>query len=126
MFSGASQAGVALIMVPAGGNFNTTIANSNREAGGVHRYAREHSRLTTLLGVEHYRWIQVGTMRRYFQRDEKTVDQSQMGKKTSSRKNTPVLATSGWMCVMSWWTDMAVFGEAEDLDVGRMSDLEKV
>ena len=52
MITGASQADVALIMVPAGDHFPVAIAKGNREAGGVQGQNRQHARLLNLLGVK--------------------------------------------------------------------------
>merc|ERR1719195_1745083 len=43
MISGASQADVALIMVPADGNFTTAIAKGNHKAGEIQGQTRQHS-----------------------------------------------------------------------------------
>merc|ERR1712080_410028 len=52
MITGASQADVALIMVPADGNFTTAIARGNHKAGEIQGQTRQHSRLINLLGVK--------------------------------------------------------------------------
>merc|ERR1712151_704268 len=52
MITGASQADVALIMVPADGNFATAIAKGNPKAGEVMGQTRQHSLLINLLGVK--------------------------------------------------------------------------
>jgi len=52
MITGASQADVALIMVPADGNFTTAIQRGNHKAGEVQGQTRQHSRLINLLGVK--------------------------------------------------------------------------
>ena len=49
MITGASQADVALIMVPADGNFTTAIAMGNHKAGEIQGQTRQHSRLINLL-----------------------------------------------------------------------------
>jgi elongation factor 1-alpha len=49
MITGASQADVALIMVPADGNFTTAIAKGNHKAGEIQGQTRQHSRLINLL-----------------------------------------------------------------------------
>merc|ERR1712079_89577 len=51
MITGASQADVALIMVPADGNFTTAIAKGNHKAGEIQGQTRQHSRLINRLGV---------------------------------------------------------------------------
>merc|ERR1712193_452138 len=45
-------ADVALIMVPADGNFTTAIARGNHKAGEIQGQTRQHSRLINLLGVK--------------------------------------------------------------------------
>jgi len=52
MITGASQADVALLMVPADGNFTTAIARGNHKAGEVQGQTRQHSLLINLLGVK--------------------------------------------------------------------------
>merc|ERR1712187_466508 len=83
MITGASQADVALIMVPADGNFTTAIARGNHKAGEIQGQTRQHSRLINLLGVKQicigeqdglrHRWLQEGSLRRDLQRDEEHV-----------------------------------------------------
>merc|ERR1712165_516723 len=53
MISGASQADVALLMVPANkGGFETSIAKGNHKKGEIQGQTRQHARLLHLLGVE--------------------------------------------------------------------------
>merc|ERR1711991_331104 len=52
MITSASQADVALIMVPCDGNFTTAIAKGNHKAGEIQGQTRQHSRLINLLGVK--------------------------------------------------------------------------
>jgi elongation factor 1-alpha len=52
MISGASQADIAVIMVPADGNFTTAIARGNHKTGEVQGQTRQHARLINLLGVK--------------------------------------------------------------------------
>jgi len=53
MISGASQADVALLMVPASkGGFETSIAKGNHKKGEVQGQTRQHARLCHLLGIE--------------------------------------------------------------------------
>jgi len=52
MITGASQADVACLMVPADGNFTTSIAKGNPKAGEVQGQTRQHSVLINLLGVK--------------------------------------------------------------------------
>ncbi|MBL93835.1 MAG: elongation factor 1-alpha [Magnetovibrio sp.] len=53
MISGASQADVALLMVPATkGSFETSIQRSNHKEGRVQGQTRQHAKLCHLLGIE--------------------------------------------------------------------------
>merc|ERR1711898_87424 len=52
MISGAAQADVAVLMVPADGNFVTAIQKGNHKAGEVQGQTRQHARLINLLGVK--------------------------------------------------------------------------
>merc|ERR1712224_1177182 len=52
MISGAAQADVALLLVPADGNFTTAIQKGNHKAGEVQGQTRQHARLINLLGVK--------------------------------------------------------------------------
>jgi len=51
MITGSSQADVALLMVPADGNFVTALAKGNPKEGEVQGQTRVHSRLLCLLGI---------------------------------------------------------------------------
>merc|ERR1711967_219154 len=52
MITGASQADVAMIMVPADGNFTTAIQKGDHKQGIVQGQTRQHARLINLLGVK--------------------------------------------------------------------------
>jgi elongation factor 1-alpha len=52
MISGAAQADVALLMVPADGNFTTAIQKGDHKQGIIQGQTRQHSRLINLLGVK--------------------------------------------------------------------------
>ncbi|KAJ1509542.1 hypothetical protein HMI54_000891 [Coelomomyces lativittatus] len=52
MISGAAQADVALLMVPADGNFPISIQKGNHKQGEIQGQTRQHSRLLNLLGVK--------------------------------------------------------------------------
>ena len=74
MISGAAQADVCCLMVPADGNFTTAIQKGNHKAGEVQGQTRQHVRLINLLGVKQmhrlgqdgprHRRIQAGAVRR--------------------------------------------------------------
>jgi len=127
MISGAAQADVALLMVPADGNFTTAIQKGNHKAGEVQGQTRQHARLINLLGVKQ---LIVGVNKmdsdpagpykkeRY---DEVGGEMKSMlikvgWKKDFVEKSVPVLPISGWMgdnlnqksTNMSWWTGVDV------------------
>jgi elongation factor 1-alpha len=51
MISGASQADVGLLLVPADGNFTTSIQKGNVKNGEIQGQTRQHARLLNLLGI---------------------------------------------------------------------------
>merc|ERR1711908_230947 len=107
MISGAAQADVALVMVPADGNFTTAIQRGNHKAGEIQGQTRQHSRLINLLGVKQ---IIIGINKmdcdvakyseaRY---DEISAEMMNMLQKVGWKKDfvlksTPVLPISGWI-----------------------------
>jgi len=141
MITGASQADVALIMVPADGNFTTAIARGNHKAGEIQGQTRQHSRLINLLGVKQ---ICIGVNKmdcdtagykkdRY---DEIANEMKSMlikvgWKKDFIEKNTPVLPISGWMGdnllkkseKMGWWSGMDVLSESGGMHVNTLYDV---
>merc|ERR1711976_577981 len=52
MISGAAQADVGVLMVPADGNFTTAIQKGDHKLGEVQGQTRQHARLINLLGVK--------------------------------------------------------------------------
>merc|ERR1711881_112132 len=77
MISGAGQADVALLMVPADkGGFEKAVAKGNRATGEIEGQTRQHSRLINLLGVEK---VIVG-----------------VNKKDKIKKEFPFIPISGW------------------------------
>merc|ERR1712146_659606 len=52
MITGASQADVAMIMVPADGNFTTAIQKGDVKTANIQGQTRAHARLLNLLGVK--------------------------------------------------------------------------
>ena len=128
MITGASQADVALLMVPADGNFTTAIAKGNHKAGEIQGQTRQHARLINLLGVKQ---LLVGvnkmdsdtagyTQERY---EEIASEMRNMLQKVGWKKefideSVPVLPISGWMGdnlikqseKMSWWKGVDVKG----------------
>jgi len=134
MITGASQADVALIMVPADGNFATAIAKGNPKAGEVMGQTRQHSLLINLLGVKQ---IVVGINKmdcdvakygeaRYTEiRDEVMGMLQKVGwKKAVVEKEVPFIPISGWMGdnlikkseKMAWWkgVDVIILGNKDD------------
>jgi elongation factor 1-alpha len=121
MISGAVQADVALIMVPADGNFTTAIQKGDHKSGQVQGQTRQHARLINLLGVKQ---IVIGINKmdsdvaKYKQEryteiaDEMRNMMGKVGWKADFLKTVPVMPISGWMgdnlitksTNMTWWT----------------------
>jgi len=123
MISGAAQADVALLMVPADGNFTTAIQKGNHKAGEVQGQTRQHARLINLLGVKQ---LLVGVNKmdtdtagpyKKDRFDEVGGEMQNMLIKVGWKKDfigtcVPVLPISGWMGdnlnkkseAMSWWS----------------------
>merc|ERR1712183_736182 len=150
MITGASQADVALIMVPADGNFTTAIAKGNHKAGEIQGQTRQHSRLINLLGVKQ---IAIGCNKmdcdtagykkaRY---EEVSNEMKSMlvkvgWKKDMVEKGIPFLPISGWMGDnllkqedhkgtknMDWWKGCDVDCEGTTVHVDTLYDfLDKV
>merc|ERR1711972_248854 len=121
MISGAAQADVALLMVPADGNFTTAIQRGNHKQGLVQGQTRQHARLLNLLGVKQ---IIVGINKmdcdvakyseaRYTEiKDEMVNTMKKVGWKADFlAESVPFLPISGWMgdnlleksTNMAWW-----------------------
>jgi len=150
MITGASQADVAMIMVPCDGNFTTAIAKGNHKAGEIQGQTRQHSRLINLLGVKQ---IVCGCNKmdcdtagykqeRY---DEVSNEMKSMlvkvgWKKDMVEKQVPFLPISGWMgdnllkpedangkLNMGWWSGIEVEANGEKIMVKVLYDfLDKV
>jgi elongation factor 1-alpha len=122
MLTGASQADVALLMVPADGNFTTSIARGDHKAGEVQGQTRQHAVLINLLGVKQ---LMVGVNKmdcdvaKYSQArfDEVKNEMKEMLVKIGWKKefvddSVPVIPISGWIgdnlitqsANMKWWT----------------------
>merc|ERR1712093_654112 len=133
MISGAAQADVALVMVPADGNFITAIQRGNHKAGEIQGQTRQHARLINLLGVKQ---LIVGVNKmdcdtagyKQSRFDEIANEMKSMlmkvgWKKDFIEKNTPVLPISGWMGdnlikkseKMDWWKGQDVACEGETI-----------
>jgi elongation factor 1-alpha len=126
MITGASQADVAVIMVPADGNFTTAIAKGNHKQGIVQGQTRQHSRLINLLGVKQ---VAIGVNKmdcdvagykesRYNEiKDEMTLMLTRVGyKKAYVTDSVPIVPISGWVgdnlvkhsAKMPWWKGQEV------------------
>jgi elongation factor 1-alpha len=122
MLTGASQADVALLMVPADGNFTTSIARGDHKAGEVQGQTRQHAVLINLLGVKQ---LLVGVNKmdcdvakygqpRYEEiRNEMKEMLVKIGwKKEFVDESVPIVPISGWIgdnlitqsTNMAWWT----------------------
>jgi len=98
---------VALLMVPADGNFVTSIAKGNLKAGEVQGQTRQHALLINLLGVKQ---LVVGV-------NKMALMLTKVGwKKEFVEKSVPMLPISGWMGdnlikqsdKMPWWTGVDI------------------
>jgi len=90
MISGASQADVALLMVPANkGGFETSIQKGNHKKGEVQGQTRQHARLLHLLGVDQ---IIVGINKM----DDKSVGYKQSRYKEIKSEVTKMLTKIGF------------------------------
>jgi len=122
MISGAAQADVGVLMVPADGNFVVAIQKGDHKAGEVQGQTRQHARLINLLGVKQL-IVCVNKMdaeplaaykeERYNEiRDEMKLMLIKVGwPKPFIEKRTPILPISGWngdnllskSDKMGWW-----------------------
>jgi len=141
MISGAAQADVCLLMVPADGNFTTAIQKGNHKAGEVQGQTRQHGRLINLLGVKQL-FVGVNKMdtdtagpyakSRY---DEVGGEMKNMlikvgWKKDFVEKSVPVLPLSGWMGDnlnkksenMGWWSGQDILIDKETKHVNTLYD----
>jgi elongation factor 1-alpha len=145
MITGASQADVALLMVPADGNFTTSIAKGDHKAGEVQGQTRQHALLINLLGVKQ---LIVGVNKMdsdvagYKQsrfdeiKEEATRMLIRVGwKKDFVEKSVPVLPISGWMgdnlikesTNMGWWKGVDIMVGKEKFHIHTLLDaLEKM
>jgi elongation factor 1-alpha len=146
MITGASQADIALIMIPADGNFATSIAKGNHKAGEVQGQTRQHALLINLLGVKQ---IIIGINKmdcdlagykeaRYNEVKEEMANVlTRVGwKKEFVDKNVPFLPISGWKGDnlikksdnMSWWkgSEVEVPGKGKKLMVTLLDALESM
>lgn len=126
MITGASQADVALLMVPADGNFTTAIAKGNHKAGEIQGQTRQHARLINLLGVKQLiigvNKMDSDTAGYKKERFEEIAAEMRLmlervgWKKEFITESVPVLPISGWCgdnlitksTNMPWWTGVDV------------------
>jgi len=146
MITGASQADVALIMIPADGNFTTAIARGNPKTGEITGQTRQHALLINLLGVKQ---IIVGINKmdtdlagykevRYNEvRDEMKSTLIKVGwPKAQIDTQVPFLPISGWIGdnllkeseKMTWWKGVDILlPNKEKVHVHTLKDcLEKM
>jgi len=105
MITGSSQADVAVLMVPADGNFTTSIAKGDHKANEIQGQTRQHALLLNLLGVKQL-IVCVNKMdsdvakygeERFLECKNEALDMLQkVGWKKDVLKNTPVIPISGW------------------------------
>lgn len=122
MISGAAQADVCLLMVPADGNFTTAIQKGDHKSAEIQGQTRQHARLINLLGVKQ---LIVGVNKmdsdtagyRQERYDEISNEMKHMlvrvgWKDSFVEKSVPILPISGWMGDnlikpsenMVWWS----------------------
>jgi elongation factor 1-alpha len=124
MISGAAQADVGVLMVPADGNFTTAIQKGDHKQGIVQGQTRQHARLINLLGVKQLVCgvnkmdadLALYKEERYNEiRDEMKSMLVKVGwPKGFVEKKVPVLPISGWngdnlltkSDNMAWWKGM--------------------
>jgi elongation factor 1-alpha len=146
MITGASQADIALIMIPADGNFATSIAKGNHKAGEVQGQTRQHALLINLLGVKQ---IIIGVNKmdcdlagykeaRYTEVKEEMANVlTRVGwKKEFVDKSVPFLPISGWKgdnlitksANMAWWKgiEIEVPGKGKKLITTLLEALEEM
>jgi elongation factor 1-alpha len=140
MISGASQADVALLMVPADGNFTAAIARGNHKLGEVQGQTRQHARLINLRGGRQ-RIVGINKMdcdtAKYSQdryneiKDEMSSMLIKVGWKKAFVNNcVPFMPISGWMgdnllnqsANMPWWKGVTVKSQKQPVEVKCLLD----
>jgi elongation factor 1-alpha len=126
--SGAASADVGLLMLPADGNFITSLAKGNHKEGEVQGQTRQHARLLNLLGIKQL-IVCVNKMdsdtAKYSEERFKEVQEevtnmlAQVGwNKQFIKDSVPILPISGWIgdnlikqsTNMAWWKGVDVKG----------------
>merc|ERR1711985_166222 len=132
MISGAAQADVALLMVPADGNFATAIQKGDVKSAEIQGQTRAHARLLNLLGVKQ---LLVGVNKMdadiadYKEERYKEISEemrhmlNKVGWKDDFVRNSvPIIPLSGWkgdnlICKsdnMPWWNGVDVKNSSGD------------
>merc|ERR1719361_2883581 len=137
MISGAAQADVALLMVPANkGGFETSIQKGNHKKGEVQGQTRQHARLLHLLGVDQIIVginkmddKSVGYKKERYDEIEREVNKmlTKIGFKT---KKIPFIPLSGWVGDnlleksknMDWWKGFKVKVKKEKVKGSTLLD----
>eukprot|EP00494_Astrolonche_serrata_P022135 UN22392 len=137
MISGAAQADVALLMVPANkGGFETSIQKGNHKKGEVQGQTRQHARLLHLLGVDQLLVginkmddKSVGYKEERYKEIQGEVDKmlTKIGFKT---KKIPFIPISGWKGDnlleksenMKWWKGFKVKVKKEKVEGSTLLD----
>jgi elongation factor 1-alpha len=138
MISGASQADVALLMVPADGNFTAAIARGNHKTGEVQGQTRQHARLINLLGCKQL-IVGINKMDAAGYKEERYKEiQEEMHsmlikvgwKKMFVNKQVPFIPISGWVGdnllehsdKMPWWKGVTVMSQKKPVEVKTLHD----
>merc|ERR1712167_502219 len=142
MISGAAQADVGVLMVPADGNFVVAIQKGDHKAGEVQGQTSQHARLINLLGVKQL-IVCINKMdaeplagykeSRYQEiRDEMKLMLIKVGwPKPFVEKRTPILPISGWngdnllgkSDKMGWWKGQDVkISKTQGMHVDTLKD----
>merc|ERR1712169_34728 len=126
MITGASQADVAVVMVPADGNFITSVAKGSHKEGIVQGQTRQHALLLKLLGIKQLIVCvnkmdekQAGYKEERFNEIKTEMQRMlvQVGwTKDEVQKQIPVIPISGWKGdnllnkseAMGWWKGVDV------------------
>jgi len=142
MISGAAQADVGVLMVPADGNFVVAIQKGDHKAGEVQGQTRQHARLINLLGVKQLivcvNKMDAEPLAAYkesrFQeiRDEMKLMLIKVGwPKPFVEKRTPVVPISGWhgdnllsvSAKMGWWKGQDVkISKTQGMHIDTLKD----
>jgi len=140
MITGASQADVAVVMVPADGNFITSVAKGNHKEGVVQGQTRQHALLLKLLGIKQLIVCvnkmdekQAGYRQERF--DEIAVEMKRMLKqvgwtKDEVDKQIPIIPISGFKgdnllnktTNMDWWKGVDVLVGKEKIHIDTLHD----